>query len=287
MAFSPRGFLVPAPALPSSPCHGLFEVVEPRTITDPHWQSGGIEWEDFLCSPSVSGFVAECPPATFTKDAEREFNFCHADPFVVYGSFECATGGRPVREGFDISKDRLLAWEQWEVERIAWTGTTANGDVNPSFQTGNDTCGIVPVVLSSAGPLAACEAIAAMEEFLADLVPCGGIIHASVRMAAVLASHSLMVKEGDRFFTLAGTPIVFGAGYPGTGPGGAAPTAGATWMVATGPMVVVRGDVMMVPDKTSEAINRSINQIEVRAERYYSVGWSCGIAMVQTFTSCG
>lgn len=287
MAFGPRGFVIPAPTIPDAPCQGLFDLVTPDTIEDPHWMSGGVEWEDYLCSPAASGFIGECPPATgYTKVTESEMSFCHADPFYVYGSFDCAPGGRPTEEAFDIARERLLAWEQWEVERILWTGESANGPVEPSFSLGNSSCDITPVILSPNGPLSPSAALAVIEEFLADLIPCGGVIHAPHGMSAFFAGSSLIERVGDRYYTVTGIPVVFGAGYPGTGPGGVAPTAGATWMFATGPLTIVRSEVMMVPSDKKEAINRNINKIEVRAERAYAVGYSCGVAAVETTLTC-
>lgn len=288
MAFAPRGFLIKGPRLPESPCYGLFDVVQPQTINDPHWMASGVEWEDWLCGPSVSGFIDQCPPATgFTKDIDRDGNFCHADPFIVYGGFQCSPVGRPVNEAFEIARQRLLTWEQHEVERILWTGQSANGQVNPSFAFGNPDCDILPEIIQPGQSLSPTAALAVLEAALADVVPCGGVIHAPYGFASFLAADRLIERVGDKWYTTTGFPIIFGAGYPGTGPGGVLPTPGATWLFATGPLVVVRSNVIMTPEEAKDGINRNINNIEVRAERFYSVGFSCGLFAVEATLTCG
>lgn len=79
---------------------------------------------------------------------------------------------------------------------------------------------------------------------------------------------------------------MIGSGYPGTGPAGAAPAAGSTWVFATGPVAVWRSDVYMVPNDLSEAVDRSINDVTVYAERYYAVGYSCAVLAVNVDLTC-
>lgn len=289
MAIAPRGFVVKSPRCTEPPKYGLLSVVEPQTINDPHWMASGIEWEDDLCGDGTVSFIDVCPPATgFTKPANRDLNFCAAEPFLALGSYDCSPVGRPADEAFEIARRRLLAWEGRQVERTLWTGVTANGNVNPSFAFGNPDCDILPVDVSPAGSLDPVTAIALLEEQLGDLVACGGTIHVPYGLAAYLVDHRLLINNGgDEYFSPTGFRVVVGHGYPGSGPGNAPAAAGETWIFATGPLVAVRSNVMMVPNNVEEGVNRLINNITVRAERFYAVGFSCSLLAVRVKLTCG
>lgn len=288
MALFPNGPLVRAPRPSSTRRYGLFDVVQPETPADIHWQVGGVNWEDFLCT-DVESFVDVCDPATgFVKPADRTQSFCSADPFQVIGSFDCSTGGRNYSSGeaFEIARQRLLQWEEHDVERALWTGLHANGTSNPSLAFGNEECDIEPIDLTpGASPINPVDAIALLEDALADTVP-GGIIHVPHILAAYLANFMLLQTEGNRAYTPAGNSYVIGAGYPGTGPTNIPISAGETWIFATGPVGVWRSDVFMVPDTLAQSIDRSVNDITVRAERYYAVGYSCAVFAVLVDLTC-
>lgn len=289
MALTPKGSgpLVKAPRCVTPPKFGLLSSVDAITNVDAHFGASGIEWEDFLCTPGITGFIENCPPASgFTKPKERNNMFCHADPFTVVGSYDCSTGGRPADEAFEIARLRLLAWEGRTVEEILWTGVSANGQINPSFANGNDTCEIEPVNLTPTGSVDAVSAIAQLENALGDTLACEGVIHVPYGFAAYLIDHRLLERIGDEYFTPTGYRVILGQGYPGSGPGNVAAAPGTTWLVGTGPLVLVRSNVMMVPNEVREGVNRMINDITVRAERYYSVGFTCSLYFVNVNLSC-
>lgn len=279
----PSGLLVRGPRCIGSVRYGLLSVVDPVTPTDQHWEGSGVEWEDFLCATQSQSFLDYCPPVSgFTKTATSDIDFCHADPFYVKGSFECSTGGRPVSEGFEIARQRLLTWENHEVERTFWTGISANGTVNPSLAFGNDTCGLTVTDLTPlAGAVDPTAAISILEEALTDFSACGGVIHAPYGFAAQLAQATLLEREGDRYYTPTGQSLALGAGYPGTGPANVAPGAAESWLFATGPIAIWRSNVFMTPNDVAEGVNRSVNNITVHAERAYAVGFSCPVIAVR------
>lgn len=288
MAIAPLGVEIKGPRCPDNSRYGLLSAVDPTTNVDPHWMASGIEWEDFLCSPGVTGFIDECPPATgFTKPAERNTQFCGADPFVIVGSYQCPPVGRPADEAFEIARQRLLKWEERQLEHTLWTGEIANGSgfVNPSFAFGNSECDIVPVDLNPTGALGPVGAIAILEAALGDTAGCG-VIHAPYGMAAYLQALHLLERQGDSYFTPTGTLIIFGQGYPGSGPGNVPAAAGETWLFGTGPLVLTRSNMLQVPDNIAEGFNRMINDIEVRAERFYAIGFSCALFAVRSELTC-
>lgn len=214
MALLPSGPLVRGPQPSSVRRFGLLDVVTPARPADDNWIVGGVNWEDTLCT-SVESFLDVCPPGTgFTKPRENDMNFCHSDPFNVIGSFDCSVGGRVRQynsgEAFEIARQRLLQWEEHEVERALWTGVTQNGNISPSLSFGSVAedglgCDIDVIdITGGGGPVNPVDAISLLEDGLADLIP-GGVIHVPASLAAYLANFMLLVPDGNRAYTLLGT----------------------------------------------------------------------------------
>lgn len=285
MAIAPCGFEVRPPRIPAVPRYGLLNTIEPVTLTDPHAFAGPVQWEEDLCT-QVESVVDLCPPDGYVKSTERCLQFCCADPFVVKGSFDCSTVGKSPADAFEIARRRLLAWESYEAERVFWSGISSSGAiVNPSLVLGNEECGITPIDLSATGPLTPAAALGVLEAALTSVVPGGGVIHAPYGAGAFLKGQKLLCggcdDESGRYYTPTGMSLILGAGYPGTGPGGAAAPAGTTWLYGTGPVGVWRSNVFMVPDEIAQGINRLTNDVTVFAERFYAVGFSCALFAVQ------
>lgn len=288
MAIIPgNGVLVKSPRCTDPSPYGLLSVVTPFTPTDIHWEGAGINWEDDLCGDGTQTFLDVCSPTTgFTKPSQRGLNFCTAGPFIAVGSFDCTPVGRPASEAFEIARRRLLAWEGRQVENTLWTGITSNGTVNPSFALGNSDCSILPVDINVAGAVVPTTAIAMLETALADQVACGGLIHVPSNLVSYLKANRLIDMIDGKPYSPSGYQYVIGAGYPGTGPANAAAAAGTAWIFATGPMLVARSNVIMVPDSVPEAVNRTINNVTVRAERVYAVGFTCSLLAIRTTLTC-
>lgn len=277
MAYTPCGFQVEGPKITPNR-YGLLTVTEPLTPDDRHWE-GGITWNDDLCS-DIHSTVGFCPiPATGStpKIADQDFQSCCADPFIVYGSYDCPPVGKLPTEAFMVAKKRLHIREEQEVERTFWTGVTDGGiNVNPSLAFGNETCGSVPIDLTPAsGPISIVTAMAVLESALGDCSPGAGVIHANYGLASFLAAAFLIYPKGDAWFTVTGQRLAIGAGYPGSGPNNVAAEPGTTWIFATGPVAIWRSEVFLTPARYLEALDRTLNSVQVYAERSYAVGWSC------------
>jgi len=96
--------------------------------------------------------------------------------------------------------------------------------------------------------------------------------------------------EGSRMVTVnRGDHIISGTGYPGTGPGGAAPAAGSAWAYATGPIQVRVGDTQVFPETLPEAMDRIHNKIEYRAERFAAANFDpcCHFAVLVDIADLG
>lgn len=271
---------------------GLFTVANVSTPADSHWEVAGVTWDDELCTQAFST-ISLCPPDDEDLDpkvADRSFSFCCADPFIVYGSYDCPPVGRSANEAFDVATRRLLALEERAVEAAFWLGVTSDGEaISPSLNLGNATCEIDPDDLTpTGGAVSPVAGIATLESVLADCVPGVGVIHANYGLAAYLANADLLLQDERGYHTPTGQRIALGAGYDGSvGPGGVVAGAGETWVFATGPVAVWRSDIFLTPPRLDEAVDRSLNNVRVYAERVYSVGFSCCLSAIRiSLTDC-
>lgn len=287
MAILTCGVKVEAPFAPL-PEYGLLSVTQPITPKDSHWEGTGVYWEDVLCTDvtSISGFV--CPPTGDAKDVDRGKRICCAEPYTTLSSYECPPVGVPAGEAFDIARKRLLSLEHREVERVFWTGIAGDGTaINPSLQAGNSTCDDGPVDLTpDAGALDPVAAIAVLESALAACGTGMGVIHGNYGIASYLANHMLLTERNGGWYTPTGQRLALGAGYPGTGPANVVADAGETWLFATGPVGVWRGEIFLTPDRLDQAVDRSLNDVTVFAERTYAAGWNCCLFAVRLSLCC-
>ena len=283
MPFIPDGggLLIPSIKKPIR-SYGILTAIESNYLPDPHWQSG-FEWESD-CVVDTDSTLPPCPEPVAAKSTEGGLVFCSADPFTVYGSYKCSTGGRLASEAKAIALNRLERNKERGVERIFWTGETPVGSVNPSLQGGNDYCGITPVDLTpEAGALEPVSAIATLESAIVDCIPGGvGVIHFNFGFLPYMANSYLLYERNGQFHTPSGQLIIAGAGYPGTGPGNTPAPAGETWIFATGPMAVYHSEVFFNPSDIDQAVDRSLNNITFWAEQTYSVIWDCCVFAVRS-----
>lgn len=282
---APRGLLVPGPqARPSR--HGLFSVAQMGDTSDGHWQAG-LEFEDPLCG-DVSSTMPHCgdsSPLPADKIPEPGPLFRTLDPFTLIGSYNCSAGGRRSQDAFDIARDRLIAREEQGVERVFWTGITVDGTVSSSLADGDDEISVTDVT-GGGGALDPVTALDMLEEAMGSCVAGQGVVHVPYRAASTLASQFLVARDGDGMFTHTGQPVVFGAGYPGTGPANGAVATGEAWLFGTGQVMVWQGDTFLTPPNLAEAVDRTINDVTVFAERTYAVGFSCCLFAVKMFLTC-
>ena len=261
--------------------HGILSAVEPVYLEDPHWQAG-LEWETD-CSVEASSTLPPCPEALEEKAVDGGLLFCTAEPFTVMGSYKCSTGGRTAIEALNIATNRLRMNKEKSIERIFWTGTSAVGNVNPSLQGGNSSCGITPINLTPEDcPLSPVDGIAALESSIVECVPGGiGVIHLNFGVLAYIAAAHLLREVDGKFYTPTGQLIVAGAGYPGSGPSNIPSSPGTTWLFATGPLAVFASDIFFTPPHIDQAVERLKNDITFFAEQTFSVVWDCCVFAVQ------
>jgi hypothetical protein len=211
----------------------------------------------------------------------------------VYAEVDCS----PVDfygQGDSLVRAALTQHESWDVEYGFWTGI-AGGQGNivlPHLASDAqilDT-GVHPIILQMAATtvtgvgLSPPCALGLLESALVNCLNGAGIIHVPVSVIPVLAAHNLIYRDGTRLKTHNGNLIAAGAGYPGTGPDGAASPINTAWVYGTGPIFGYRGDVVI--NSPAQSIDTSINDVRLIAERTYVLGFDCCLFAALVCTEC-
>ena len=269
--------------------YGLFTVAPPQQIMaterDPnladHALGSGLFYDPIACGePHL--YEISCTPPAPEKDFDDNSPEVRADPFVVYGSLQCAPGGYSTAYLVDKTNNRLFATEQHAAEFAFWTGGAVNAQ--PRI---DDPAGAVDVGAAGTFPNLT-AAVAALENFAYNTAFYGfhAVLHANSAVAAYAADahlahsahmfgHVWGVPQEDRALrTTLGTKWIFGGGYPGTGPDGLAPGPGETYIWITGHVAVWR-DASWRPPDPNQVMNRATNQHQLIAERRYIASYEC------------
>lgn len=270
--------LIEAPTPPPRPS-GLFDVaLGPLPMPRAEAQGGGIQYVPDACEDDVFLYAINCPEVSGSKTFSGIEDAVSGAPFAVLTSYTCGSVGWTIQEIENRINTRMTLHEQRAVERRVWQG----------FDNSNAQ-GVLEGLFRNATTLTAAscptEAIAALEQALADNGVVGGAIHARPYMSSHLAqSHLTKEGQGRRFTTYRGTPVVFGDGYDGTGPAGQAVTSTAEYMYAAG-RVVLWSSPIQIPNPR-ETMDRTANQMYVIGEKVWVALVECGVWAIQVTRDC-
>lgn len=274
------GLRVPAPRCEDWP-HGLVTVAEMDQRTDTAWLRG-LEFDDEVCaSGSPRAISMQCPPVTEQMmSGIRGFTTTYSDPFVVYEGYDCsAAGAEPLSAAWDHVDARLARNWQPGLERAFWTGEDQDGNTFRMSLAGGGAA-----EPNGAAAVEVSRAVELLEQWMADQAACLPTLHASVGVGPHMARRALAKEDGAGVLrTTSGSRVALGSGYPRTGPSGAAAAAGTAWMFASGPVKVLAGPVMHVPDRgdNAAAVDRAVNDVAVFALRPFATMYACGLAAVK------
>lgn len=262
MAFAPATVVDPIArtALP----YGLFSAVTPRPTGENRWENG-VVWEPLTCDPASGIGDPDCdPPQEETeatglpKKSPPNAGVDNASAFSVYGSYVCTPAGHTIEWARQRATEHLLAREEARVELALWTGDLGNV---PNFSTGTlQTGAAVPITV----------AIAMAEQDIAENYGSLGTIHMSRGVAQRALSERALVTVGTRLFTMLGTPVIAGAGYPE-----ASPIDGSEglFIVAAPALMMYRSEVFYPSDRPGDLLDRGQNNLHSVAERKYLLGF--------------
>ena len=265
--------------------YGLFSVLTPRPEGDGRWQNG-ITWEPLSCGPA-SGVGAFCPtdengdpieqvglPKGFNDNPDET----EASPFTVIASYNCSPVGRSIEEGERRARAILAAREEAMVERTLWTGELGN---TPNLQ--DEATDITP----GGAAVDPVQAIGLLEEANGQNYGSQGVIHLTRAGAIAGIGAYVLFRDGARLVTGLGTPVIAGAGYPGTSPAGVAADPGESWGYVTPALIGYRSEVFTPSNRQGDLLDRGVNQLMAMAERSYVLGWDpCGVSAVNLTTTC-
>lgn len=258
MSFAPAQVVpgIPRTALP----YGLFSVLTPREGADTHWQNG-ITWETLTCEP-VSGIGdPSCEPDA-TTGLPKEFltggEHGEATPFTVYGSYVCSPVGHTIEYAQEQATAHLLAREEARVEQALWTGDLDNG-------------GFAAGAIDLGSNLSPEGAVGVLEAWLSQVYGSLGVLHTDRGTATLLLEAGVVKPSGNTLYTVLGTPVVAGAGYPVQG-----------LVHATPALMGYRSEVFLGVSPASAGFDRAQNDLYAVAERTYVIGYDpCGTAVAE------
>lgn len=262
-------------SLPVPPLHSLLTVRWPWENAGPEGVLVPVEDEHYLNGAQIYGYPISlpetwdpCAEGTFRTKAEGE-----AFPVPIFASFgiylpiTCTALSISDPDEFrDRAMAALDARESWGVARALSRGLT--GVANPFFA---DAAVSLPAASVAQSPEAA---LAYLEEAIGATGQVG-MIHATPGPVSRWFDKRGLPYNGP-LITPNGTPVASDGGYVGATPsGGSAAAAGQSWAFATGPVEVRHsdGDVLEI----SEVLERSLNDVTYRAERYVLATWDTAL----------
>lgn len=196
-------------------------------------------------------------------------------PFEVRASIEYSTMGLPHDEVLAQAKRALDVVTQKSIEFEFWNGDIAKKitDANDNRYLAHNTAVDVTPVPGTGVKLRYGQAL--LEGALGSAtIGSAGVLHAPWEVASVMKLHHGGTGSQQFLETHIGNKVVAGSGYTKRGPGGVDAPAGMAWVYATGPVTVKLGEIQIVPEKLSQAVDSSINNIAYYADRPAAVTWS-------------
>jgi len=273
--------LIDLPAVFTPLPYGLWDSIQTPSPDSVHWQQG-VTWIERCPTGdttydeclSVTGTGAPPEPPAKTPNVDQEFR--GATPVTVIAEFQCTPVG--LGEAQSVAQDALARIEQHQLETAFWTGQAADqAVVFPHLAADTEVLDGDVVLQSVASPVVTgadvAAALGALEQELADCYKGQGLIHVPRTALPTLAAWKLVREDGGRLVTPNGNLIVAGGGYTGTGPDGATPADGTTWIYATGAAFGYRSNVYFT--QVRDSLNRATNTLRMQAERTYLIGFEC------------
>jgi hypothetical protein len=277
--------------------YGILSVATPATPDNRHWQAGVTYQANCLVTNTtyheciaVTGSSSEAvaPPEPDAKESGTDFSFRGALPFTIYAQFSCS----PVGMGSELQRlatDALKHHASRQIEQVFATGIVAGQQIIfPHL--GHDAIiydedGIllqsVPVTGSASDPAAA---LGFLENHIGDCYAGRGVIHIPRLALPTFDALGLIRQVGSRLQTLGGNLVVAGDGYTGTAPDGSEPSAGQTWIYATGMIFEMHGDIRV--SGLVESFDRGNYTMTYLVEQSWLIGWDCCHAGIPVIIGC-
>jgi hypothetical protein len=255
--------------LPEAPPHSLLNV--PGVLIEgesERWLNGATVYG---YPPSTPESWDPCATGTFRDKAEGDpFPIPQFGSFVAYLPITCSAMSIGEPDDFAQRAERAMeATESFAVERALSQGV--------AFPSSNPYFGDANVSILGGGVVTPQVGLSYLENAI-GATGRRGMIHATPATVAAWGFGAGVTDDPpvNGLQTASGNPIAAGGGYIGAQPsGGSAAAAGQSWAFATGPVQVRHGDIL-VPD-ISEVLERTLNDVTYRAERYELAVWDTAL----------
>lgn len=270
-------FVIDGP-IPAPPTHSLLSVAEviehPADEPDPRWQNGVEMW---AYPPDLPTIWDPCGDhGTFTKPAGGSIPLPQFAAYTVALPLTCSARG-VLFDDLDTWTERATktfeAVESYALEQEISQGLTF--PTQPYFTDTNAT------LLNAGDPTAGGAALALLEDAIGATAR-QGLIHATNGTVTGWSREFIVYERVNgpsvELYTTNSTRVAAGGGYVGATPVNGDPAdVGQAWAFATGPVKVYKGPLEIIPDRASQALQRTNNVITFRAERNYLVGWDTAL----------
>lgn len=255
-------------------------------VDGPHPFTGhqklGVQFTPEACTLPLETSTACITGLGAEKDATGSIPTRAADSFAVYTWLDCSLvglGEAELRRRTEVAHRNNA---QTVVERIFWTGGDrptsqylASDDVNTEVVGGSTVNLQSAATVIVTGAVDVVEGISRLEQAMAGCYGGVPLIHAPRGVTAHLATNHLLTNRGPNLITPNGSIFVPAPGYPGTSPAGATPTAGTTWLYATGSVKMLQSDIFFTAGSAAELLGRGTNDTVLIAEQRFSLFWDC------------
>lgn len=251
----------PVPVTMTQPSPGGEGLIAQALALPDGWQRGGIAFTDPNClAPTVMG---QCPTGEDLKPTQRPGETATFRTYDLIMAVECTTMGNTDVSAIAGSEGQRTA--SFALARELLTGAAADRD----NQAGQEN----PALVSSATSLGAgfatvAEMFACLESRLAAANSGrGGVLLLPIAVATMALAERVLWRDGARWRTVTGTPVIIDAGFDGRAPvadgPGTVPAAGDP-LYAYATTAVWAG--VAAPDTFAD-VDRANNTRNARSER--------------------
>lgn len=261
----------------AAPRIGLLATFRPDTVPE---REVGFTFNPESCAESGVGDPDPCN-TTHDKTIPDGPDLVEAEPFYAWAGDKCSLWDWQEREFQARARRQLAASLSYQVAHELWTGDQAQAQGSPNRFLASEDSDVL-----TDGATSITDAIARLEQGMANCIKGAGsgVIHLPPAAATYMHQLNLLVRQGNILQTILGTLVVVDAGYDGSSPLGTPATDDSVWAYATGGIIVRIGPERLVPEPgldSGQAITRSTNTVEYRAERMAAVGWDgcCHLAV--------
>lgn len=258
-------------------------LIKSANVPQGKWDERGIEYGSEGCQMIETLADRACEPSE-DKAPGTSGNAVEWDPYILVAADSCSALGFGARDWQGRARRLLLACESAQIEAELWNGTIADDEDLPNRALASEASDVL-----TSGPTGFTDALACLEQGLAEC-NCGqrGMIHAPRQLVTHWVALNLIRREGNFLLTALDTIVVPGAGYDGSGPYAAA-SEGSIWAYGTGIVDVRLGEIQIYGGPNREGLDRTTNDIEIRAERKALASWDgcCHVAVEIDASLCG